>query len=162
MKREILTYPNPVLTQVSEWVRATATGIPELVADMLETMHAAGGVGLAAIQVGVPLRVFVMAVDGKEWALINPVVKGFVGDIKDTREGCLSLPNVFEWVPRYPGVIIEYSDLGGGIRITRTFTGLEGHCAQHEIEHHEGMLFPDKLHPNKRNRVLAKFLKGVK
>ena len=158
MKREILTYPNPVLQQKSVDVGTPNEAVRQLVADMFETMEAAGGVGLAAIQVGVPLRLFVMEVAGKKTVLINPVIKSLLDQPVEMREGCLSIPNVFEWVPRHKRVLAEFFDLDDNCHV-RLFEGLEAHAVQHETEHLDGMLFPEKLHPNKRDRVFKKFLK---
>jgi peptide deformylase len=134
--------------------------VRQLVDDLMDTMYAADGIGLAAPQVGVPLRVFVFDVREPEiepGVLINPRFVEAGGSIRDT-EGCLSIPGLNETVERYAEVAVEGLDREGReIRIEAT--DLLSRCLQHENDHLDGILFIDRLSPLKRKLLLNKWAK---
>jgi len=134
--------------------------VRQLVDDLRETMYAADGIGLAAPQVGIPLRVFVYDVrepDIEPGVLINPRFVEAGGTIRDT-EGCLSIPGLDETVERYAEVVVEGLDRDGReIRIEAR--DLLSRCLQHENDHLDGILFIDRLSPLKRKLLLNKWAK---
>jgi peptide deformylase len=134
--------------------------VRELVDDLMDTMYAADGIGLAAPQVGIPLRVFVYDVREPEiepGVLINPRFVEAGGTIRDT-EGCLSIPGLNETVERYSEVVVEGLDREGrAVRIEAT--DLLSRCLQHENDHLDGILFIDHLSPLKRKLLLNKWSK---
>jgi peptide deformylase len=134
--------------------------VRELVDDLMDTMYAADGIGLAAPQVGIPLRVFVYDVREPEiepGVLINPRFVEAGGTIRDT-EGCLSIPGLNETVERYSEVVVEGLDREGrAVRIEAT--DLLSRCLQHENDHLDGILFIDHLSPLKRKLLLNKWAK---
>lgn len=142
MRRPILIWPNSKLFFPSEPVSDVEMGMTEfkdLIADMFETMESAHGVGLAAVQVGVHLRLFVMKIEGRpRFVLINPTIDTLIGQKEPVEEGCLSMPGVVELVPRAPGVAVTFTD-EQGVRCSEAFMGLEAQCVQHEIEHLYGI-----------------------
>lgn len=164
--RPILTVPNPILKQVSKPVEKVTDATRALMDDMLETMYDAPGIGLAAIQIGVPLNVIVMdlARDGEK-----PQVKYFVNpeileDVEDTNlyeEGCLSVPDVFDTVERPERVKLTYLDYNGE-RVTEWAEGLYATCIQHEMDHLKGVVFIDYLSRLKRDRAVKKVQKAEK
>jgi len=134
--------------------------IRQLVDDLTQTMYAADGIGLAAPQVGIPLRVFVYDVrepDIEPGVVINPRIVEAGGTIRDT-EGCLSIPGLNETVERYAEVVVEGLDREGReIRIAAR--DLLSRCLQHENDHLDGILFIDRLSPLKRRLLLGKWAK---
>ena len=134
--------------------------VRQLVDDLMDTMYAADGIGLAAPQVGIPLRVFVYDVREPEiepGVLINPRFVEAGGSIRDT-EGCLSIPGLNEMVERYSEVVVEGLDRDGrAVRIEAT--DLLSRCLQHENDHLDGILFIDRLSPLKRKLLLNKWAK---
>jgi len=134
--------------------------VRQLVDDLMDTMYAADGIGLAAPQVGIPLRVFVYDVREPEvepGVLINPRLVEGGGTVRDT-EGCLSIPGLNETVERYAEVVVEGLDREGReIRIEAT--DLLSRCLQHENDHLDGILFIDRLSPLKRKLLLNKWAK---
>jgi peptide deformylase len=134
--------------------------IRQLVDDLTQTMYAADGIGLAAPQVGIPLRVFVYDVrepDIEPGVVINPRIVEAGGTIRDT-EGCLSIPGLNETVERYAEVVVEGLDREGReIRIEAR--DLLSRCLQHENDHLDGILFIDRLSPLKRKLLLSKWAK---
>ena len=163
--REILTVPDPRLKQVSEPVEGGVTDEHRaLMDDMLETMYDAPGIGLAAIQVGVPLRIIVMdlAREGEEPApryFVNPEILPLTEDKAPYEEGCLSVPDVFEEVERPTECRIRYLDYDGN-EVEEVATDLFAVCIQHEMDHLEGTLFIDYLSRLKRDRAVAKVKKA--
>jgi peptide deformylase len=135
--------------------------LKSLIADMLETMHAANGVGLAAPQVGIPIRLCVIGIppeieeleDGtevevapaQEYVLINPKIVKTSGDELLREEGCLSLPGWYGEVPRHAWVTVEYQELSGKQRRLRKADGLLGWAIQHEVDHLNGVLFTERI-----------------
>jgi peptide deformylase len=151
-------YGDPVLRQVAQPVPEITPEIKSLVADMIETMWHEVGVGLAAPQVGVSLRIFVMD-DGKRGArtLINPVVTERGGSVRE-EEGCLSLPGVFADVERSTSLRVTGLDADGG-PVELDARGLQAKIVQHEIDHLDGVLFIDRLPPVTRDRIKKKIQK---
>ena len=164
--RPILTVPNPVLKQVSKPVDAVTDDIRALMDDMLATMYAAPGIGLAAVQIGEPINVIVMdlAREGEEPQprfFVNPEILETVEETKPYQEGCLSVPDVFDDVDRPERVKITYLDYNGE-RVTEWAEELYAVCIQHEMDHLKGIVFIDYLSRLKRQRAVKKVLKGDK
>jgi len=163
--REILTVPDARLKQVSAPVEGPVTDEHRaLMDDMLETMYDAPGIGLAAIQVGVPLRIIVMDIAGEEDGpepryFVNPEILPLTEDKAPYEEGCLSVPDVFEEVERPTECRIKYLDYDGK-EVEEVATGLFAVCIQHEMDHLEGTLFIDYLSRLKRQRAVDKVKKA--
>ena len=155
---------SPILRQQSAAVRAVDDEVRRLVDDLLETMHAAKGVGLAANQIGVARRVAVVDVgdeDPPPLVLINPVILERSDEDETAEEGCLSIPDIFGDVTRPKRVVVEALDRDG-----RTFRaeahGYKARAIQHEIDHLDGILFLAHLSAVKRNLLLSKWKKSRK
>jgi len=164
--RDIVIIPDKRLRLVSEPVKAIDKSVRTLVDDMFETMYAAPGIGLAAIQIGVPQRVVTMDLAKKDdppapQVFINPVIT-WVSEEKSTYdEGCLSIPEYYEEVERPAKVKVKYLDLEGNEHEIEA-DGLLATCLQHEIDHTNGVLFIDHISKLKRDRVIKKFKKAAK
>jgi len=161
--RDILIIPDKRLRLKSEPVKAIDRKLRALVDDMFETMYAAPGIGLAAIQIGVPQRVVTMDLAKKDepkapQMFINPVVSWASADKAVYEEGCLSIPEYYEEVERPQAVKVKYLDLDGKAREIEA-AGLLATCLQHEIDHMDGVLFIDYLSKLKRDMVIKKFKK---
>lgn len=160
MMREIRLYGDPVLRATSEAVEEVDEEIRRLVDDLMETMYAAEGIGLAAPQVGLPVRVFVYDIRDPEvapGALINPEIVEREGSVRE-EEGCLSLPGLAEIVERAERVVVR--GLGrDGEPVEIEATGLLSRCLQHEKDHLDGVLFIDRVSPLKRRMLLRKWKK---
>ena len=164
--RSLVILPDSKLRLVSEPVKEITQEIRQLAEDMLETMYDAPGVGLAAIQIGIPLRVVTMDVSKSEderqpLVLINPEVVWASEEKRTYEEGCLSIPEYYEEVERPDRVRFRYMNLQGGM-IEQDAEGLMATCVQHEIDHLNGVLFIDYLSKLKRDRVMTKFKKAAK
>ncbi|WP_397416709.1 peptide deformylase [Phenylobacterium sp.] len=164
--REILTVPNPVLKQVSQPVAAVDDDLRALMDDMLETMYAAPGIGLAAVQIGVPKRVIVMdlAREGEDKApryFVNPEVLWASDETAPYEEGCLSVPEYFDEVERPAKVKLRYLNYQGET-VEEDAEGLFAVCIQHEMDHLEGVLFIDHLSRLKREQAVKKVKKQAK
>jgi peptide deformylase len=166
--RKILIWPNPVLQQESLEVGINrGFGSPELkglIRDLLDTMYVNNGVGLAAIQVGVDLRMFVMRVPGehaKEHVCINPTIVEFIDEARPVQEGCLSLPGIVEITMRHPQVIMYYWD-ELGVSHKADFYGIEAQCVQHENDHLNGKLFVESMGRVKRDIIKRKIQKTLR
>ena len=164
--RPIVTLPDPRLRLKSEPVGSITGEIRTLAADMLDTMYDAPGVGLAAIQIGVPKRVVTMDVSKSETerqplVLIDPEILWTSEEKRAYEEGCLSIPEYYEEIERPDRVRFRYTDLEGRV-IEREADGLMATCVQHEIDHLNGVLFIDYLSKLKRDRVVTKFRKAAK
>jgi peptide deformylase len=162
--RDIIKLPDPALRRISKPVEKVTAETRGLMDDMLETMYAAPGIGLAAIQIGVPLRVVTidLAKEGEPRApqfFINPEVVWESEALSDYEEGCLSIPEFFELVTRPAEVRIKYLDRNGE-PLERHCTGMLATCIQHEIDHLNGVLFIDHISKLKRDRVVKKFAKA--
>ena len=151
-------YGDPILRLQAAPVAAVTPEIKTLIADMAETMWHQVGIGLAAPQIGVSLRIFVMD-DGKRGAraIVNPVVTERGGVVKE-EEGCLSLPGIFADVERSKSLRIEGLD-GEGQPISFEAQGLQAKIIQHELDHLDGVLFIDRLPPVTRDRIKKKIQK---
>ena len=165
-KLAILTYPHPRLRKRAEEVREIAGDLRTLADDLLETMYAAPGIGLAATQVGVLKRVIVMDCSGDKEArepqvLVNPAVVGKSDDIEVHEEGCLSLPGHFADVKRPAEVTVEFTGICGEAR-KEDFAGLWARCVQHEIDHLDGILFIDRISKLKRELIKRKIRKEIR
>ena len=163
--REILTVPDPRLKEVSKPVEGGVTDdVRALMDDMLETMYDAPGIGLAAIQVGVPLRVIVMDLapeneEPKPRYFVNPEILETVKETQPYEEGCLSVPDIFDQVERPERCRIRYMDYNGN-EIEEWAEDLYAVCIQHEMDHLEGTLFIDYLSRLKRQRAVDKVKKA--
>jgi len=161
--RTILTEPNKILRQISQPVESVGKEEQLLMDDMLETMYAANGIGLAAIQVGIPKRIIVMDISKDEnkkepMYFVNPVIKN-KNPVKSTyEEGCLSVPNQFAEIDRPSKCDIEFLDYNGNKK-TISAEGLFATCIQHEMDHLEGILFIDHLSKLKKSMILKKLSK---
>jgi peptide deformylase len=164
--REILILPDKRLRQVSKPVAKVDSGTRRLVEDMFETMYAAPGIGLAAIQVGEPRRIVTLDLAKKDEpkeprVFINPELVWESDDRSTHEEGCLSIPEYYEEVERPAEVRVRYLDLEGRTREVEA-KGLLATCLQHEIDHLNGVLFIDHISKLKRDRVIKKFTKAAK
>ena len=164
--RPILTAPDPRLKVVSEPVIKVDAEIRTLVDDLIETMYGADGIGLAAIQVGVPKRVLVMDIDQKDGkknpkAYINPKILWASEEMATFEEGCLSVPEIWDEVERPAKIRAEYLDRDGK-RHEIEAEGLFATCLQHEMDHLEGILFVDHLSKLKRSMAMKKLQKAKK
>ena len=161
--KKILTEPNKLLRQISKEVEKVGDEERALMDDMLDTMYDAPGIGLAAIQIGVPKRIIVMDISKEEEKkepryFVNPIIKN-----KDTlkathEEGCLSVPDQFAEIDRPSKCEVEYLDYNGKKKLLKA-KGLLATCIQHEMDHLEGILFIDYLSKLKRSMIIKKLSK---
>ncbi len=162
--KTILTEPNKLLRQISLPVKKVGKEEQNLMDDMLETMYAANGIGLAAIQVGIPKRIIVMDISRDEnnkepLFFVNPVIKN-KDILKSTyEEGCLSVPNQFAEINRPKNCEVEYLDYNGEKKLLKA-EGLLATCIQHEMDHLEGILFIDYLSKLKKTMIIKKLSKN--
>ena len=161
--KTILTEPNKVLRQVSIPVEKVGNEERQLMDDMLETMYDAKGIGLAAIQIGVPKRIIVMDIGNRDkekepMYFVNPIIKNKNSDHSTYEEGCLSVPNQFAEVNRPSTCEIEFLDYNGNKKILNA-SGLLATCIQHEMDHLEGILFIDYLSKLKKMMIVKKLSK---
>jgi peptide deformylase len=164
--RDIIKLPDPRLRLVSNPVKEIDDEVRSLVADMLETMYAAPGIGLAAIQIGIPQRVVTLDLAKKDepknpQVVINPETLWSSEERGSYEEGCLSIPEIYEEVERPAQVKVRFTDLDGKVREVEA-NGLLATCLQHEIDHLNGVLFIDHLSKLKRDRIAKKFAKAAK
>lgn len=164
--RPILTVPDPILKEVSKPVEAVTDETRALMDDMLETMYAAPGIGLAAVQIGVPLNVIVMDLaregeDPQPKYFVNPEILEDVEDMTPYEEGCLSVPDIYDTIDRAERVKVTYLDYNGE-RVTEWAEGLYAVCIQHEMDHLKGIVFIDYLSRLKRDRAVKKVVKAEK
>ena len=164
--REILVVPNPVLKEVSQPVAKVDDELRALMDDMLETMYDAPGIGLAAIQIGVPKRVIVMDIAGPDEEkaprfFVNPEIVWSSEDTAPYEEGCLSIPDIYDEVERPARVKLKYLNYQGE-EVIEDADGLFAVCIQHEMDHLQGVLFIDHLSRLKRDRAVAKVKKQAR
>ena len=164
--KPILTEPNKLLRQVSKPVEKVTKDEQKLMDDMLDTMYAANGIGLAAIQIGVPKRIIVMDLskdpNKKEPRyFVNPIIKNKDPEKATYEEGCLSVPNQFAEIDRPATCEVEYLDYSGEKKLLKA-TGLLATCIQHEMDHLEGILFIDYLSKLKKSMIIKKLSKQKK
>ena len=164
MIRPILLHPDPRLKKVCAPVARVTDEVRALARDMLETMYAAPGIGLAAPQVSAMVRLLVMdcvkdpALAPRPLVLVNPAVTWASGDASVYDEGCLSIPEHYAEVARPAAVTVTWTDLEGAAR-EETFEGLWATCVQHEIDHLDGRLFIDHIGPLRRQMITRKMMK---
>jgi peptide deformylase len=146
---EIITYPHPTLRRVSKPLRRVDAELRKQIREMFDLMYAAKGIGLAANQVDLPLRVFIINLEakagaGEEWVFINPVISLPRGGSEELEEGCLSLPGLYGQVVRPKQIrVTGYALDGKEIKVEAS--GLFARCIQHEFDHLDGVLFPDRM-----------------
>ena len=161
--RKILTEPDPILKKISSPVEVVGEEEQKLMDDMLETMYDAKGIGLAAIQIGVPKRIIVMDISkdnekNNPMYFVNPIIKNRNSNLSKYLEGCLSLPDQFAEVDRPSTCEVEYLDYDGNKKILKA-DGLFATCIQHEMDHLEGILFIDHLSKLKKSMIIKKLSK---
>jgi len=160
----IRKYPDSILRQKASPIEEITDEVRKLAADMIETMQAASGVGLAANQVGVALRLIIVDMGGEQGphiiAVINPQIVESAGE-ETAEEGCLSVPGFYEPVKRALHVTVKGIDLDGSEQTVKC-TGLAARAFQHEIDHLDGTLFIDHLSPLKRQLFRKEYLKQSK
>ena len=162
--KSILTEPNKLLRQISKPVDKVGKEEQQLMDDMLETMYAANGIGLAAIQIGIPKRIIVMDISKDENKkkpryFVNPIIQNKDKIKSIYEEGCLSVPNQFAEIERPKNCDIEYLDYYGNKQILKA-EGLLATCIQHEMDHLEGILFIDYLSKLKKSIIIKKLSKN--
>ena len=162
--KTILTEPNKILRQVSKRVENVGEEEKKIMDDMLETMYQANGIGLAAIQIGIPKRIIVIDLaKGEEkknpMYFVNPVIKNKNKNLATYEEGCLSVPDQFAEVNRPSTCDVEYLDYNGEKKILKA-EGLVATCIQHEMDHLQGILFIDYLSKLKKSMIIKKLSKG--
>ena len=161
--RTILTEPNKILRQVSLPVEKVAEEEQIIMRDMLDTMINAKGIGLAAIQIGIPKRIIVIDISKDDeknnpMYFVNPIIKNRNSNLSKYLEGCLSLPDQFAEVDRPSTCEVEYLDYNGNKKILKA-DGLLSTCIQHEMDHLEGILFIDHLSKLKKSIIIKKLSK---
>ena len=164
--RPLVTLPDPRLRQRSDAVGTVSDEVRALARDMLDTMYDAPGIGLAAIQIGVPKRLVVIDLaksdeEKRPLVLVDPEVTWSSEELRVHEEGCLSIPEYYEEVERPDRIRFRYTDLDGRM-VEGEAEGLLATCLQHEIDHLNGVMFIDHLSRLKRTRVLKKFEKAAK
>ena len=162
--KTILTEPNKLLREVSKTVEGVGEEERKLMDDMLETMYAAPGIGLAAIQIGIPKRIIVMDIsrnenEKKPMYFVNPVIKNINTEKARYEEGCLSVPDQFAEIERPNTCEVEYLDYNGQKQLIKA-EGLLATCIQHEMDHLEGILFIDYLSKLKKSMIIKKLSKN--
>ena len=161
--KTILVEPDTVLRQKSQPVNTVGQDEQKLMDDMLDTMYAANGIGLAAIQIGVQKRIIVMDLSKESEKkepryFVNPVIKNKSEKISTYEEGCLSVVSIFAEVDRPSTCEVEYLDYNGNKKILKA-DGLLATCIQHEMDHLEGILFIDHLSKLKKSMIIKKLSK---
>ena len=161
--KTILIEPNKILRQISLPVKKVEKEEQILMDDMLETMYNAKGIGLAAIQIGIPKRIIVMDISkdnekNNPMYFVNPIIKNRNLNLSKYLEGCLSLPDQFAEVDRPSTCEVEYLDYNGNKKILKA-NGLLSTCIQHEMDHLEGILFIDHLSKLKKSMIIKKLSK---
>ena len=154
MKLSIVAYGDPVLRKKADEIPKDYPNLQELIKNMFDTMYNASGVGLAAPQVGLSVRLFIVDITDREEpeyqefkkVFINPTIIEESGDLWSFNEGCLSIPDVREDVKRHKNVLLSYYD-ENFVHHQETFDGMAARVIQHEYDHIEGKLFTDKLGP---------------
>ena len=160
----ILTEPNKILRQISKPIDKVTNEDQTLMDDMLETMYASNGIGLAAVQIGIPKRIIVMDISKdkdikKPMYFVNPVIKEKNPNKSTYEEGCLSVPDQFAEIERPSKCEVEYLDYFGKKKILKA-EGLLATCIQHEMDHLEGILFIDYLSKLKKSMIIKKLSKN--
>ena len=162
--KEIITVPNPLLKTVSKPVDAINSKILGILNDMLETMYAAPGIGLAAIQIGIPKRLLVIDI-GRDnenrdpHFFINPEILDPAEELSSFEEGCLSVPGVWEEIERPNECNVRFLDINGDEKNIR-YSGMMATVIQHEMDHLNGIVFVDYLSRLKKDRAIKKSIKS--
>ena len=162
--KEIITVPNPLLKTVSKSVDTIDNEILDILDDMLETMYAAPGIGLAAIQIGIPKRLLVIDI-GRDIEnrdphfFINPEILNPAEEISSFEEGCLSVPGVWEEIERPNECNVRFLDVNGNEKNVR-YSGMMATVIQHEMDHLNGIVFVDYLSRLKKDRAIKKSIKS--
>jgi peptide deformylase len=164
--KPLIIIPDPILRQASKPIETVNGEVKKLAADMLETMYDAPGIGLAAIQIGVPRRMLVLDVskegdDKTPLVFINPEIVSSSDERSVYEEGCLSIPDYYAEVERPAKIKVRHLDAEGREQVTEA-DGLLATCLQHEIDHLNGILFIDHISKLKREMVIRKFTKAAK
>jgi len=152
---------DPILRKKSKKIEVFDDGLKEIASNMLQTMYANDGVGLAAPQVGFSIRLFVMDAGDGPRIVVNPEILEMSEEKLEGEEGCLSIPDVFEYVERSKSVKVRYLDILGNMH-EETLEGYPARVFQHEYDHLEGILFIDRLNPVKRALLRGKLLEIIK
>ena len=161
--KRILTEPNKLLRQISKSVDKVGKNEQKLMDDMVETMYAANGIGLAAIQIGFPKRIIVMDISKDQtnknpMYFVNPIILNKATEQSTYEEGCLSVPDQFAEIDRPNKCEVEYLDYNGKKKLLKA-DGLLATCIQHEMDHLEGILFIDYLSKLKKSMIVKKLTK---
>ncbi|MGV1873383.1 peptide deformylase [Agrobacterium rosae] len=164
--KPLIILPDPLLRQQSKPIEQVDAEITRLADDMLDTMYDAPGIGLAAIQIGVPRRMLVIDIsredeDRKPVVFINPEILTVSDDVSTYEEGCLSIPDYYAEVERPASLTVGYIDRDGK-KQTVEADGLLATCLQHEMDHLNGVLFIDHISRLKRDMVIKKFTKAAR
>ncbi|WP_034988659.1 peptide deformylase [Bartonella senegalensis] len=163
--KPLVILPDPILREISKPVEHIDSAVQKLADDMLETMYHAQGIGLAAIQIGIPMRMLVIDVSRDEQknplVIINPEILWFSDERNICKEGCLSIPEYFAEVERPKRLCVRYQNREGK-QTEIEADDLLATCLQHEIDHLNGRLFIDHLSKIKRDMVIRKFKKRAK
>lgn len=167
----IAAYGHPVLRENTEEIGPDYPNLPQLIDNMYSTMYNAQGVGLAAPQVGLALRLFIVDatpmkeenpdLDGYKKVFINPRMESETGESWAFEEGCLSIPEIREQIWRHGDIVLSYQD-ENFVRHTESFSGLKARIIQHEYDHIEGILFIDHISPMRKQLLKARLLKIAK
>ena len=163
--REIITVPDPLLKTVSKEVDNIDDEILNILDDMLETMYAAPGIGLAAIQIGIPKRMLVIDISRDEenkdpHIFINPEILDPAENLSTFEEGCLSVPGVWEEIERPDECNVRFLDVNGSENNIR-YSGMMATVIQHEMDHLNGIVFVDYLSRLKKDRAIKKSIKSL-
>ncbi|SCX06199.1 Peptide deformylase [Agrobacterium sp. DSM 25558] len=164
--KPLIILPDPLLRQQSKPIEQVDAEITRLADDMLDTMYDAPGIGLAAIQIGVPRRMLVIDIsredeDRKPVVFINPEILNVSDDVSAYEEGCLSIPDYYAEVERPASLTVAYIDRDGKQQTVEA-DGLLATCLQHEMDHLNGVLFIDHISRLKRDMVIKKFTKAAR
>lgn len=162
--RTIITVPDPILRKISEPIEKVGLNEKKLIRDLEDTMYGANGIGLAAIQIGIPKRVIVIDVsknqkDKEPYHFINPIIRHTSNEVSVYEEGCLSIPDTFIEIQRPKKVVVEYIDINGNKKEIKC-NGLLSTCIQHEIQHCDGKLIIDYLSKLKKDLLIKKLSKN--
>ena len=163
--KEIITVPDPILKKISSPIEKISINEKKLIKDLKDTMYNANGIGLAAIQIGIPKRIVIVDVTKEDekknlHCLINPQIKKFSDARSSYEEGCLSIPNTFIQIERPREIEIEYIDENGKKKIMQC-SGLLSTCIQHEVQHCDGILIIDYLSKLKKDLIIKKISKEI-
>ncbi|CAM3088025.1 peptide deformylase [Streptobacillus felis] len=152
---KIYVYEAPILRKKSENVTEFNDELRKTLDEMVETMRSAKGIGLAANQVGIDKRFFVLEIEDEIYKVVNPEIIKFGDDIVEFEEGCLSIPGIYKKVLRPDTILVRYQDENGNL-IEKELNDVPSRAFQHEFDHLEGVLFIDKISPMSRNLIRKK------